>query len=95
LTYRISQRARFEVLEIANYIAADNEAAADQLLELLVQHFEFLGDNPYAGRRRDELRAEYRSFPVGQYIILYRVIQDGVEIMHVLHGRRDLDAALE
>jgi plasmid stabilization system protein ParE len=25
----------------------------------------------------------------GRSLILYRVLADGVEIMHVLHGRRD------
>lgn len=47
------------------------------------------------GRSRDELRAGYRSFPVGQYLILYRVGEKAVEIMHVLHGRRDLRSIIE
>jgi toxin ParE1/3/4 len=47
------------------------------------------------GRQRDELRPGYRSFPVGQYLILYRVTDESVEIMHILHGKRDLGAVLE
>jgi len=92
MTYRISGRARRDLLEIWRYIADDNETAADRFIDLLVQRFQLLGKNHYAGRSRDELRSGYRSFPVGQYVVFYRVAEPGVEIMHVLHGKRDLDA---
>ncbi len=45
-----------------------------------------------SGRRRDDLRKGYRGFPVGQYVILYRAKKTGVTIMHVVHGRRNLQA---
>ena len=92
MTYRISGRARRDLLEIWRYIADDNETAADRFIDLLVQRFQLLGKNPYARRSRDELRSGYRSFPVGQYVVFYRVAEPGVQIMHVLHGKRDLDA---
>ena len=91
MKYRLTQQARRDVLHIWTYIAEDNEDAADRFFDLLTQHFAMLGKNPYAGRAREELRSGYRSFSVGQYLILYRVLDTGVEIMHVLHGRRDLD----
>jgi toxin ParE1/3/4 len=92
MTYRISGRARRNLLEIWRYIADDNETAADRFIDLLVQRFQLLGKNPHAGRSRDELRSGYRSFPVGQYVVFYRIAEPGVQIMHVLHGKRDLDA---
>jgi toxin ParE1/3/4 len=58
---------------------------------LLTHHFRLLGDNPRVGRRRDELRSGYRSFPVGEYLILYRIREPGVQILHVVHGRRDIE----
>ena len=90
MTYRLSGRARRDLLQIWNYIAEDNEPAADRFIDLLINHFEMLGRNPYAGRRRDELRAGYRSFPVGHYVILYRAINPSIQIMHVIHGKRDI-----
>jgi toxin ParE1/3/4 len=90
MTYRLTKRARRDVLQIWRYIAEDNESAADRFVDLLTHHFRMLGDNPYAGRRRDELRRGYRSFPVGEYLILYRMREPGVQIMHVVHGRRNL-----
>lgn len=34
-----------------------------------------------------------RSHPHGNYVIFYRPIGDGIEIVRVLHGARDIDAA--
>jgi toxin ParE1/3/4 len=92
MTYRLTRRARQDVLNIWQLIASDDEAAADRFVELLTKYFRMLGDNPHAGRRRDELRSGYRSFPIGEYVILYRSTEPGISILHVLHGRRDLDA---
>lgn len=48
-------------------------------------------ENPLAGRERRELRAGLRSFPVGNYVIFYLPLPDGVEINRVMHGRQDVD----
>ena len=90
MSYRLTRRARKDVLAIWNHIASDSESAADRFVDLLVRQFQTLGDFPYAGRRREELRPGYRSFSVGEYLIFYRVEKADVSIMHVAHGRRDL-----
>jgi toxin ParE1/3/4 len=68
---------------------------ADRVVDNFTHHFFLISRHPKMGRSRDELRAGYRSFPVGQYLILYRVGEKAVEIMHVLHGRRDLRSIIE
>jgi toxin ParE1/3/4 len=92
VTYRLTERARQDVLKIWEYIADSNEEAADRFIDLLIHHLQLLGDNPYAGRRRDALRPGYRSFPVGEYLIFYRITEPGVCVMRVVHARRDLEA---
>jgi toxin ParE1/3/4 len=89
-TYRLSQRARRDLVEIWSYIAEDSEESADRFIDLLVRSFKNLGQNPYLGRSRDDLRDGCRSFVVGQYVVIYRVAEPGVRILHVLHGRRDI-----
>jgi toxin ParE1/3/4 len=44
------------------------------------------------GRRRDEdLLPGVRSFPVGRYVILYRILPSGdVVIVRVIPGERDI-----
>ena len=48
--------------------------------------------HPLAGRTRDELRPGLRSISVRPHVVFYRVLDDNPEIVHVLDGRRDLDA---
>jgi toxin ParE1/3/4 len=43
------------------------------------------------GRRRDELLPLLRSFPVDDYLIFYRSIEEGIEILRVVSGYRDLE----
>ncbi len=90
MTYRLTRRARQDVANIWKYIADDNERAADSFVDLLTRQFALLADNPYAGRRRDDLRPGYRSFPVREYLIFYRIAEPGVRILRILHGHRDI-----
>jgi hypothetical protein len=59
-------------------------------LRASARFFEMLVENPLAGRERRELRDGLRSFPVGNYVIFYVPLPDGVEIIRVMHGRQDV-----
>ena len=50
---------------------------------------------PAMGRQRDELAAGVRSLPVEAYLIFYRLIEDGVEILRVVSGYQDLESLFE
>lgn len=50
---------------------------------------------PGLGRKRDELSAGVRSISVDSYLIFYRSVEDGVEILRIVSGYRDLDALFE
>lgn len=65
---------------------------ADRLTDSITERFYLLSENPYMGRPRNDLRPGLRSFPVGQYVIVYRVENDDVLILHVFHGRQDIQA---
>ncbi len=49
-----------------------------------------LAEHPGMGTSFDDLAPGLRGFPVGRYVIFYRCRQDGIEIVHVYHGARDL-----
>jgi toxin ParE1/3/4 len=51
--------------------------------------------NPYIARARGELCQNLRNFPFGRYVIFYLAMPDGIEIVRVLHGARDLDAIFD
>ncbi|MDJ1169081.1 type II toxin-antitoxin system RelE/ParE family toxin [Roseofilum sp. BLCC_M154] len=50
---------------------------------------------PGLGRRRDELCLGARSFPISNYLIFYRASAEGVEILRIVSGYRDLKALFE
>ena len=56
--------------------------------------FQMLIDFPESGIRREELTAGLRSFTVDNYVIFYFIIDGGVEILRVLHGRQSIEAIL-
>jgi toxin ParE1/3/4 len=93
-SFKLSGKARHDLLEIWAHIADDNEAAAERLYDKMYETFGLLAQQPRMGRRRDELRRGIRTFPVGEYLIVYRVISPGVRIVRVVHGRRNLTSLL-
>src|SRR5271167_2588648 len=96
--HRRAPRADSDLDEIWYYIAKESGSVevADRFIESITDHFYLLSRNPYIGRRRDEdLRVGLRSFPVGRYVILYRVENEDVVILYVLPGNRNLGGLLE
>lgn len=87
-------RARADLLDLWNYVADDSPANADRLLDKINKHCQTLARFPKMGRVRNELAPSLRSFPVGNYVIFYREIPKGIEIIRVLHGARDIEAIL-
>jgi len=90
-----SDRAKADILEIWEYIAKDSLRAADRFVDRLDQAFERLAEFPGLGRMRDELGPSLRSFPIGNYLIVYRPVKDGIEIARVLSGYRDIEALFD
>ena len=43
------------------------------------------------GRSFDDLAPSLKGFTIGNYIIFYRPIENGIEVDRVLSGYRDLD----
>ena len=54
-----------------------------------------LASFPNIGRSYDDLQLGLRGLPLAGYIILYRVIDDGIEIVRVVNGRQDLRSLLD
>jgi toxin ParE1/3/4 len=89
---RKSPQTEIDLTSIWDFIARDNVRAADSLLVRIEAAFDMLAANPFAGRARDDLAPTIRSFPVGNYIIFYLLLSDGIEVIRVLHGRQDIDS---
>jgi toxin ParE1/3/4 len=87
--------AETDLEEILEFIARDKPRAAVKFVERIRRTCERLGNRPHMGQARPEFAGgDLRAFPVGNYIIFYRVRSNCVEIARVLHGARDLDSLL-
>jgi toxin ParE1/3/4 len=92
MAHRLAPEAETDLDSIWYYTAKETGTdIADRLIDSIADRFFLLATHPHAGRLRNDLRPGLRSFPVGQYVILYRIEREDVLILHVLHGRRDID----
>ena len=82
--------AEEDLLEIWTFIAADNIAAADSLIQAIADKCELLLDYPELGRRRPDIGENVRMLLVEKYLVLYAIAADRIEIVRVVHGARDL-----
>ena len=95
MAHRLVPEVEAELDGIWYYTAKEsgNIEVADRLIDSITDRFFLLAGHPHVGRRRDQdLRPGLRSFPVGEYVIIYRIEGEDVMILHVTHGRRDLEA---
>ena len=94
---RVSKRpeAESDLDEIWWYIAQDNPDNADRFLDRLQERCWALADFPQMGTSRDDLKAGLRSHPCGRYLIFYFPLEDGIDVVRVLHGARDVEALFD
>jgi toxin ParE1/3/4 len=85
----VRPQADDDLFEIAAYIARDNRTAAERLIDALESKFTLLAISPRLGRLRPELAPGLRSLPFRNYVIFYQPLQDGIEVVRVLHGKRE------
>lgn len=92
MRYRITPRAAADLEEITDYLAALNPRAARQLVEDLRKAWRKLQSFPYLGVRRRDIAPDLRHKVVGNYVSLYRVTGDHIEIVRIFHGSRNITA---
>ena len=86
-----TERARADLLEAWLYIAEDNLAAADKVLDKLEQEATLLLLQPLMGRARPELGSAVRSWPSSTpYLLFYEVDDMELTVLRVLHHARDI-----
>jgi toxin ParE1/3/4 len=91
---RYSVRARRDLIDIWIEISEVNPAAADDLYNRLEARMEILRRFPESGPVRPDIAPEARALVELPYLILYRIIPQGVQIVRVLHGARKIDGTL-
>ncbi len=94
----LAPAARGDLREIWDYYASEiqNVEVADRIRDELFAVFDELAKTPGMGHYRSDLVTEpLRFWRVRDYLIIYRSERRPIEIVRVLHGKRDVQALLE
>ncbi|WP_328839019.1 type II toxin-antitoxin system RelE/ParE family toxin [Methylobrevis albus] len=90
-TVHRTARADEDLIEIWLHIATVDPEAADRVLDAIERRWQQLAQHPLSGMPRHDIAAGIRHLVAGQYLTLYRVHAEGVEIVRILHGRREIN----
>ncbi len=90
-----TEQAEQDLEEILDSLDDHSPAAADRFARTFKEKTESLAQMPRMGRSREELAPGLRSFNAGKYLILYRPIEDGIQVIRVAHGSRDLPSLFD
>jgi toxin ParE1/3/4 len=94
-TIKVAADAKEDLQKIWDWVAENNPEAASKLIKEITSKFALLRDHPHIGREQAKLLINLRSFVVKNYFIFYQPFEDGIEILRVLHGSRDIESIFE
>ena len=80
-----------DILDIWEYIAADSIVQADLWVDNLDRSLDLQATQPKMGREREELAPGLRSFAFGRYIVFFLPLEDGIDVVRVMHGSLDIE----
>ena len=89
--YFLEPQAQRDVRDIREFISDHSVAAAGRFMERLELGFRNLANHPFIGRERPDLGVDLCSRAVDNYVIIYRPVDFGIEIVRVINGARDLN----
>jgi plasmid stabilization system protein ParE len=94
--FALTQAAKGDLLKILEYLEGDTPNAILKVLDALDNAMQLLADNPGIGHLRPDLTPQgVRFWPVFRYLVIYRPDTKPLEIVRVLHGKRDVRRLLE
>jgi toxin ParE1/3/4 len=88
----ISQPAIKDLEKIIDYFSSRNVDAGERFINEFDKKCKNLANFPNMGRSYDDIKPSLRGLPLADYIIFYRIIDDGIEIIRVVSGYRDLES---
>lgn len=92
-SFRLTQLALTDLRSIGRYTQTTwGREQRDRYLAKLDQSFHLLAQEPQRGRDCADIRVGYRKYHVGRHLIFYRMAQDGIEIIRILHDSMDIES---
>ena len=89
----LTPQAKSDIFEIWDRIAEDNLTNADKVRDQLFDAFDKLAGMPGIGHHREDLADKrHRFWPVYSYLVVYREETNPLQIIAIVHGKRELKA---
>ena len=90
--YVLAPQAALDLFEIWQFIEEHSSlATADHVESVIREKFVFLASSPETEHRRSNLTEhDVKFFPVYSYLIIYRPQTNPLQVVSILHGRRDV-----
>ena len=86
--FTLSRAAKRDLVEIGRYTLAQwGLAQARRYLTQLDERMDVIASEPSLGRTCDDIRAGYRCVHEGRHVLFYRLGDEGVEVIRILHER--------
>jgi toxin ParE1/3/4 len=85
-----SSQAELDVVAIGLELTRYGYDVAERALDMIDRRCETLRQFPWGGEACPQFGEQMRWYPAGNYVIFYRPTDEGIEIVRVLDGRRDL-----
>ena len=93
--YLLSELARQDIISIRDYTMDTwGQEQVSKYLSQLEHRFEWLTENSKAGKKREDVKEGYRSYPEESHVIFYRITENGIEIIGVIHQSEDIEQHL-
>jgi toxin ParE1/3/4 len=87
--FQFTYQARLDLLKIVEDLG-EHKKTTSALVRSIEERCRLIAEFPESGKSREELSPGLRSVVVDSYLIFYRNPDDLVQIVRILHGRRDL-----
>lgn len=88
--YRLSRDAINDLIDIYDFIAQDNPAAARKFVRSIEDKIKSAASAGYTGVARDWILPGLRALPYRDRCIYLRVQETHILVLRILHGRQDL-----
>jgi toxin ParE1/3/4 len=93
--YVINILASRDLNEIAEYFSQNSLEAGEQFFQEFNRKCQQIVTFPNSGKSYAEIHNDLRGLPLQGYVIFYRVLDDGIEILRVANGRRNLPSLFD
>ncbi len=97
--YALTPRAKADIFDIWSYIATDSKNAADRVEQAIYDACAFLAEGQLRGHSRPDLTARTLRFwtltGYPNYAVVYRPETAPLQVVAVLHGKRNLRRILK